>query len=508
MSNQFRFPTGSPESQGIPSQAILDYIDTLQERQIELHGIVLARNGVVVTEGYWAPHAEKKAHRLFSAGKAVVMTAFLFAIQDGLFSLDDRLVDLMPEDMPDPIPERVSRMTVYHLLTMTTGHVTDTFGPMLAPGVDRAKKFFELPLEHEPGTHFLYNNGVPDILAILLHRKTGMSIYDYLRPRLFEPLGMDGMTADMNGGLEELPTMAFHTRDLFKLAMLFAQNGRWDGKQVLREDLAFEAGQYHVPNARPGGHISDGSAGYAWQMWRNAIGGFRIDGGRGQFGVVVPELGLVIGINSNESHQNLVLETFWETVAGKMSRRPLPEDPEAYAALQARLRTLSMAPHSTATGCANGVYRLDQPLFSRDTLIFDAAAGTLTCSGEGESFTVPLQADADWTPCAIPFYLPELQPSIPQDTPGNIPLRHDIVAGFDPTQGVTTCAWVAPNTLELHFRSDAWMAAEIFTFRFDGDDLQVVYEDSGSYHMRRRSGNVPRSGSMLLHDAIEVHGKA
>src|SRR5690606_5978649 len=131
----------------------------------------------------------------------------------------------------------LKKLNVYHLMTMQTGHATDTFGPMLEPGVDRARVFFEQQLVYEPGTHFLYNNGVPDMLGMLLYKLTGKSVFEYLTPRLFEPLGIKGMTVDKNGPLDELPTMAFRSRDFFKLTLFYADGGMWEGRRLLAEHL-------------------------------------------------------------------------------------------------------------------------------------------------------------------------------------------------------------------------------------------------------------------------------
>ena len=46
-------------------------------------------------------------------------------------------------------------------------------------------------MPHKPGTHFLYNTPATYMLSAIVQKATGQTVLDYLRPRLFEPLGID-----------------------------------------------------------------------------------------------------------------------------------------------------------------------------------------------------------------------------------------------------------------------------------------------------------------------------
>ena len=167
----FSFKTSAPEAQGIPSSAILSFLDEVEREQIELNAFILMRNNCIVSEGYWAPFRSGVPHRLFSAGKAVVAIAVLFAIQEGYFRLDTPMTALLAEEMPESRSEKWERLTVQHMLTMCTGHSVDTFAAMLQ-AEDRIRCFLRQELTYEPGTHFLYNNGVPDVLGYLIQKYT------------------------------------------------------------------------------------------------------------------------------------------------------------------------------------------------------------------------------------------------------------------------------------------------------------------------------------------------
>ena len=99
----------TPESQGIPSEAVLDLIDKLEEQNGDVHSYMLIRNGKVVAEGHWAPFAAQLPHTLYSVSKAFVSMAIGMAIEDGLLALDDKVVKFYPEAAGENIDERHRR---------------------------------------------------------------------------------------------------------------------------------------------------------------------------------------------------------------------------------------------------------------------------------------------------------------------------------------------------------------------------------------------------------------
>ena len=84
----------TPESVGVPSQAVIDLLDELYRYGIEMHGIMLLRHGKLYAEGHWKPYNAQTPHILFSFSKSLTSTAIGFAVQEGIISLDDYLVDL------------------------------------------------------------------------------------------------------------------------------------------------------------------------------------------------------------------------------------------------------------------------------------------------------------------------------------------------------------------------------------------------------------------------------
>ncbi len=470
------YENATPESQGLSSQAIIDFVHAIKEAGLELHGMIISRHHKILAEGYWAPYSAKP-HRIYSANKCTNMLQTLFAIQEGYFNLDDRMADLMPDKMPDPLPDKLSRLTLRHLLMMATGHDKDTFGAILQGGVDRAKAFFICPLVYEPGTHFLYNNGVPDMLALLCRRYTKMTMLEYLKPRLFDPLDIQSFSAHMNGDEPELPTASMALRDLFKMAMLLNDHGMWQGKQLIDPQLIDQAGLPQISNLSHGG-TEQQTAGYGWQLWRNAFGGFRIDGGGGQFGIIAPEHDMVVALNSHEFRAPQEITILWEQTIKKCSGIPLKEDPEKLAELQQVLREMTTAEEDTGIrGDIKGTYTLEEPLMNASSVAIDLNDGEYALSVPGEEL-VYFTADGAWKPCMMPFSVRETE------KPGPSFRLPPCVAGADPKKAYVSAVFTTENELELQFRSDAWDGGYYITLTKSGQKLKAVCE--GSQERNRR----------------------
>jgi CubicO group peptidase (beta-lactamase class C family) len=150
----------SPESQGIPSNAILAFVDAADREIRDLHSFMLLRHGQVVAEGWWAPYGPARPHSLFSLSKSFTATAVGLAVAEGRLSVDDPVLGFFPDEAPATVSPHLAAMRVRHLLSMSTGHGEDTT-PALRQAADGdwARAFLERPVEHEPGAFFLYNSG-------------------------------------------------------------------------------------------------------------------------------------------------------------------------------------------------------------------------------------------------------------------------------------------------------------------------------------------------------------
>jgi CubicO group peptidase (beta-lactamase class C family) len=134
-------------------------------------------------------------HVLFSLSKSFTSTAVGLAVAEGYLSVEDPVLSFFPDDAPATVNDNLAAMRVRHLLSMSTGHVEDTTGSLFAqPDGNWVRGFLACPVEHVPGTHFLYNTGASYMLSAIVHKVTGQRMLHYLQGRLFEPLGIEDAT--------------------------------------------------------------------------------------------------------------------------------------------------------------------------------------------------------------------------------------------------------------------------------------------------------------------------
>lgn len=120
------FPRSTPAAQGMSSSSIGALLDWFEERAVEGHSVMVVRHGYVVAEGWWTPYSADRPTLLYSVTKSFTSIAVGLVVADGLLALDDRVVDVLPDHVPDDISEQGRRITVHHLLSMTAGHGADS----------------------------------------------------------------------------------------------------------------------------------------------------------------------------------------------------------------------------------------------------------------------------------------------------------------------------------------------------------------------------------------------
>ena len=117
----------SPESEGIPSRAILNFLQRIDSERICMHGFLLARHNRIAAEGYWAPWTAERTHRIYSVSKSFVALAVGMMIDEGRLTLDDRVAEYFPDKLPEELHPWLAASTVRDLLTMSTPHSTTSY---------------------------------------------------------------------------------------------------------------------------------------------------------------------------------------------------------------------------------------------------------------------------------------------------------------------------------------------------------------------------------------------
>lgn len=336
------FKRVSPESVGIESQGIRHFLEDVEKKGIELHSFMMIRHGQCCAAGWWKPYGPEYLHPLYSFSKTLTATAIGFAKQEGILSLEERLVDIFPEETPENPSPYLLKANLHHLLIMGCGHETEA---ECHDSEDWIRGFMHHPFLYEPGTFYKYNTLGTDMLGAVLKKKTGEDITEFLRPRLFEPLGikeivcsrMKDRDAVENGGAG----MKIATEDMAKIAFFLLNRGKWEGRQLLEESWFDRACSKQIETAGDSeGHVKEWANGYGYQCWMGTLpGSFRADGAYGQFGFVYPSLDLVVVTTSATEQTQSIVDSMMEHLFPAVKESPLPESPET-GLLQKKLADL------------------------------------------------------------------------------------------------------------------------------------------------------------------------
>lgn len=306
--SQHLLPRAAPESQGVPSSAVAAVIAGL-DAIAHIHTATIVRHGHVIAETTWRPYERDAPQLLFSVSKSFTSMAVGFAVGEGLFDLDDRVVDLLAHAAPAEVSADLLELRVRHLLEMTTGHETE---PADWHRGDWARTILAAPLAHPPGVHWTYNTAASFLLAVIVQRAAGARLVDYLRPRLFDPLGFEEVTWEQSPDGYDVGGYGMSARpeELAAFGQLLLQRGRWNGVQVVPATWIDTATSAHADNSGGGG-APDWVQGYGFHFWRSRHG-YRGDGAFGQYVIVLPEHDVVIAITGGLADMRLPLDVLWD----------------------------------------------------------------------------------------------------------------------------------------------------------------------------------------------------
>ena len=322
-------PRGKASAQ--MDEAFAQYLQAVADSAEDLHSIMVLQHGKILEEKQIAPDT---AHIMNSVSKTFTSTAVGFTISEGLLSLEDKIVDLFPESLPEHVSDTLARVTVRHLLTMNCGHAKDPTYVTRTQDTDWIKAFMEWPQPYEPGTCYCYNSLGTYLLSAAVQKVTGQKVVDYLEPRLWQPLGIEKpfwqeSPAGINTGGWGL---YLHTEDLARMGLCLLYGGKFAGKQVIPADWVREMTANQVPSVGAGlnenqmkeileahpnlpfflPETSDWVQGYGYQMWRCRHGGVRADGANGQYIILLPEQDAVIVTTAHIQNMQQELNLIWD----------------------------------------------------------------------------------------------------------------------------------------------------------------------------------------------------
>ena len=327
------FVRATPESQGISSDlfaALLRELDA--SKDTDMHHFMALRHGKVICECNFAPYPKGMWHITHSMCKSITGMAIGMLIEEGKLKLNENIYDIFSDHMNAFSKIFRPVITVENLLTMTSGVTFNESG--IVSGNDWLGSFLNASVNGKPGTEFQYNSLNTYVLSAIVSAKTEMTLEEYLRPRLFEPLGITrylwetcpkGIT---KGGWG----LFLCAEDMAKLGQLYLQKGKWNGQQLVSEYWIEISTARHLKT-------QNDTYGYGYQLWmEQRPGSFEYNGMLGQNVIIYPDMDMVLVTNAGNK------EMFQDCIMLNIIRKyfpvnyhpadVLPENPLSYSLLK------------------------------------------------------------------------------------------------------------------------------------------------------------------------------
>ena len=295
------FHRTTPERAGVSSGRLLALIRALEkEKKSNIHSFVCLKGGEVICECAHPGYSVNTWHLSHSMSKTVTGIAIGMLVDDGLLDVSTPLHKLFPEyNYKDA---RFERITVKHLLTMSTGIRFAESGSVTETKWTDA--FFASSCVFEPGTDFAYNSMNSYILARIVVKLTGKSMMEFLEERLFGPLMITNKFWEVSAeGVEKGGWGLYMSAESWaKIGYMMLRGGVFDGKRIVSGRWVNEATSRQSKTPDVIGHYD-----YGYQLWvSRSEDAFLFNGMLGQDVWVCPKNDMVVVIMSgnNELFQN------------------------------------------------------------------------------------------------------------------------------------------------------------------------------------------------------------
>lgn len=462
--------TGYPEEAGISSRGISRYLDAAERSGLEHHSVLVWRDGKLACKLNFAPYDDQTPHVLFSLSKSFCSAAAGFAVAEGLLTLDSRVVDVLREDAPERPSEWLERVSLAHLLTMSSGlrpesDEIDHLIPSQEDGAPRsegggrnwAKAVLACDCDHAPGTHFHYNSHGSYLISAMVQKVTGQTIRDYLVPRLFEPLGIPKPEWDCCprgiccGGWG----LHLSADSILRFGVCLLQDGCWQGRQILPPGWVERATGSRMANYEeapvPG---NEWAQGYGYQFWRTTESRYRGDGMYGQLCVVSPEDNMAVAVTAGIEDMGAELKLLHDYLFPAAEAEPADEKEKE--ALQKRIAALRHPwPENDGSGVLpSGRYRCDEM--------------TVETAEEGEGLRVEAKMKNGDRMTFLAGWGNPRESTNPCYTPGAPALRY-----------LSACGW-ENGTLRLVSRTPEGPFTLHASCRLEGEELSLSVGGAGS----------------------------
>ncbi|MBP1561743.1 MAG: serine hydrolase [Oscillospiraceae bacterium] len=280
----------SPGQAGVRSEGLLKMLNELSESENVLpHSILVLKDGALIAKADFKPFLADIPHVSHSLCKSIVSMAVGLAANEGRISVDEKIAEIFAEYMPRNAVPQMKSVTVRHLLTMSSGAVFNEAKALVSG--DWVRDFLASEIMFEPGTGFHYNSLNTYMLSAAVCMRTGMSLSEYLRSRLFDKMDIRGFYWEKcPHGIEKGGWgLYMGIYDYAKLGQLYLDGGVWNGKRLIPQSWINESLSRHIADE-----------GYGYQIWLTDDG-FAFSGMFGQNVYVFPRRRMVIAITAGST---------------------------------------------------------------------------------------------------------------------------------------------------------------------------------------------------------------
>ncbi len=279
----------------------LALIEALEKDNPGVEAVSLYQNGEMLIEHRFVPYKERL---IYSHTKSFVSTLAGIAIDEGKLSLDDKIIDLFPEYATVVTDDRVKDVKLRHFLTMSSG-----FGGAFLMSANRRKGegmpdyigyMLSKPLAYDSGTKFCYSNGDTHMASCMVERAVGEPLMKYAYNKLFSKLeiGVPAWECDPDGIPFGGSGLYLDINNMMKLGILYLNNGKWNGEQIVSEDWVKQASSNQMVTDYGG--LWSGAYGYQFWIIESREGVYRADGAYGQYSIVFPDENAVLATQCSE----------------------------------------------------------------------------------------------------------------------------------------------------------------------------------------------------------------
>ncbi len=332
--------SSTPEAQGMDSKLLAQMLEEVSSNQTNIHSVLVIRNGYMVAEAYFHPYTRDTKIDIQSITKSVIGALVGIAIRDGnIQSVNDKLLSFFPKRTIENPSSSKNSIRLKHLLSMTSGFPCQEFsssGQSMEQSSGWVQYMLDLPVDTRPGRTFGYCDGNPHLLSAIVQITTGRDTREFANQELFKPLGIPAVEeTDWGTDPQGIPNGGYGLNlrpvDLAKIALLYLQNGKWDGQQLLPAGWVADSTKQYIQKPEGPGY------GYLWTVYPDK-GRYSALGVKGQQIHVYPSRNLIVIVTSE-------LETFMEApevermldkyiLPAIQSDTPLANDPGGVTRLQ------------------------------------------------------------------------------------------------------------------------------------------------------------------------------